>query len=170
MQPKKSIKFQTVNDVKRAKLDKTWHEGFRMTPLYQDEGEKPCEIVYVYAGITNYKWSEGSQVVSYEDSIRDSREYLYQNRGTIESIIYAVVHRLFGMPSMPYSYFDFAVWNQKQSAIDMVIQIYGAEKIKRAVLAHFKAQTFNELTRALSSISGEEFDFLVYGIKPDKES
>ena len=47
MQPKKSIKFQTVNDVKKLSLDQLWHEGFRMIPLHQDEGEAPSWVEYI---------------------------------------------------------------------------------------------------------------------------
>ena len=73
------------------------------------------------------------------------------------------------MPRLGYSFYEFALWNKKQSAIDMAIQMHGSESIRKAVLAHFKVQTFNELTRTLNNIPEEEFDLLVYGIKPDEE-
>ena len=128
-----------------------------MTPLEKDEGDAPSDIVYMYAGNSQYVWSEGCRVVSYDDSIIESREYLYQNIDSIEHIIYAVVHRLYKMDPLPYAHFEFTLWNKKQKNIDMIINIFGASAIKSGILKHFNVNSFNELTRLLNAISEEEF-------------
>ena len=78
-QNKNQILFQTAQDLKKAKFDNLWHEGFKMTPLQNDTGDTPSNVVYMYAGNSQYVWSEGQRIVSYDDSI-DTQEALMSTK------------------------------------------------------------------------------------------